>query len=68
MCSKDFIIDFTEIIKPQIEVLQPSFFEITVAMAFEYFARNKVDVAVIETGLGRKTGQHQYYTFPNFQS
>lgn len=52
MCSKDFIIDFIEIIKPQIGLLQPSFFEITVAMAFEYFARNKVDVAVIETGLG----------------
>ncbi len=52
MCSKDFIIHFTEIIKPQIELLQPSFFEITVAMAFEYFAQQKVDVAVIETGLG----------------
>ena len=51
MCSKDFIIDFTEKIKPQIEILEPSFFEITVAMAFEYFAQQKVDVAVIETGL-----------------
>lgn len=32
--------------------LQPSFFEITVAMAFDYFARAEVDVAVIEVGLG----------------
>ncbi|HOS15697.1 MAG TPA: folylpolyglutamate synthase/dihydrofolate synthase family protein [Bacteroidales bacterium] len=32
--------------------LQPSFFEITVAMAFEYFYRKKIDIAVIETGLG----------------
>jgi dihydrofolate synthase/folylpolyglutamate synthase len=52
MCSKEFIIDFTEKIKPQIEKLEPSFFEITVAMAFDYFAQQRVDVAVIETGLG----------------
>lgn len=52
MCTEAFIIDFTEKIKPQIERLEPSFFEITVAMAFEYFARQNVDVAVIETGLG----------------
>lgn len=35
-----------------ISQVQPSFFEMTVAMAFDYFAREKVDVAVIETGLG----------------
>ncbi len=35
-----------------IRELQPSFFEMTVAMAFDYFSREKVDVAVIETGLG----------------
>ncbi len=52
MCTKQFIVDFTEKIKPQIELLQPSFFEITVAMAFDYFAQLEVDVAVIETGLG----------------
>ncbi|SFQ20875.1 bifunctional folylpolyglutamate synthase/dihydrofolate synthase [Parafilimonas terrae] len=52
MCTEEFIIDFTEKIKPQFERLEPSFFEITVAMAFEYFAQQNVDVAVIETGLG----------------
>jgi dihydrofolate synthase/folylpolyglutamate synthase len=52
LCSQDFVVDFTEKIIPQIELLQPSFFEITVAMAFEYFAQQNVDVAVIETGLG----------------
>jgi dihydrofolate synthase / folylpolyglutamate synthase len=52
MCSKEFIIAFTEKIIPQIEQLEPSFFEITVAMAFEYFMQQKVEVAVIETGLG----------------
>lgn len=35
-----------------IKRIQPSFFEMTVAMAFDYFAREQVDVAVIETGLG----------------
>lgn len=52
MCSENFIVDFTEKIKPQMERLQPSFFELTVAMAFEYFAQHSVDVAIIETGLG----------------
>lgn len=52
LCSEAFVIDFTEKIIPQIELLHPSFFEITVAMAFEYFAMEKVDIAVIETGLG----------------
>ena len=51
-CSKDFVVDFTEKIKPLIEAIQPSFFEITVAMAFSYFAAQKVDIAVIEVGLG----------------
>lgn len=52
MCSKDFVVDFTERIKPAIAEIQPSFFEITVAMAFEYFAQQKVDIAIIEVGLG----------------
>src|SRR5207247_1939299 len=52
MCEEDFIVDFVEKIKPHIETIQPSFFEITVAMAFEYFAQQKIDVAVIEVGLG----------------
>jgi dihydrofolate synthase/folylpolyglutamate synthase len=52
MCSEKFIIDFTEKIGLLIEDIEPSFFEITVAMAFEYFACQKVDIAVIETGLG----------------
>lgn len=51
-CSKEFVVDFTEKIKPLIDAIQPSFFEITVAMAFIYFAERKVDIAVIEVGLG----------------
>ena len=50
--SKDFVIDFTEKTKTLCTEIQPSFFELTVAMAFDYFAVNKVDIAVIETGLG----------------
>ena len=50
--SEEFVIDFTEKIKPLIEEIEPSFFEITVAMAFDYFAEQKVDVAVVEVGLG----------------
>lgn len=52
MVSEAFVIDFTKRIQPEIEKLEPSFFEITVAMAFEYFAQQQVDIAVIETGLG----------------
>ena len=51
-CSKEVVVDFTEKIKPLIATIQPSFFEITVAMAFSYFAEQKVDIAVIEVGLG----------------
>lgn len=47
-----FVVDFVADIKPQIEEIKPSFFEITVAMAFAYFAQQKVDVAIIEVGLG----------------
>jgi len=43
-----FVVDNQQIINK----IRPSFFEMTVAMAFEHFAREKVDVAVIETGLG----------------
>lgn len=50
--SEMFVIDFVNRIQPLIEEIKPSFFEITVAMAFDYFAREKVDVAVIEVGLG----------------
>lgn len=50
--SEKFVIDFVNKIKPEIERIKPSFFEITVAMAFDYFSHCKVDIAVIEVGLG----------------
>ncbi|SNS72224.1 dihydrofolate synthase / folylpolyglutamate synthase [Ekhidna lutea] len=50
--NEQFVVDFVERIRPSIDKINPSFFEITVAMAFEYFASQKVDIAVVETGLG----------------
>ncbi|MFV0605751.1 MAG: bifunctional folylpolyglutamate synthase/dihydrofolate synthase [Niabella sp.] len=50
--SEEEVILFTEKLTPLIETLQPSFFEITVAMAFNHFAYHHCDMAVIETGLG----------------
>jgi dihydrofolate synthase/folylpolyglutamate synthase len=47
-----FVLDFVNRIEPHIHIIQPSFFEITVVMAFDYFVRTGVDIAVIETGLG----------------
>jgi dihydrofolate synthase/folylpolyglutamate synthase len=52
MVDESFVIQFTGQIKPLIEEIEPSFFEITVAMAFAWFALQSVDVAVIEVGLG----------------
>jgi dihydrofolate synthase/folylpolyglutamate synthase len=50
--SESFIVEFVESVKTLIEQIEPSFFELTVAMAFDYFARENVDLAVIEVGLG----------------
>ena len=47
-----FVVQFVAQHKTLFEKIKPSFFEITVAMAFEYFAQQKVDIAVIEVGLG----------------
>jgi folylpolyglutamate synthase/dihydrofolate synthase len=52
MIEKDFVSSFIEKIKPLINEIEPSFFEITVAMAFEYFASQLIDIAIVEVGLG----------------
>lgn len=49
---EQYVIDFTEKHRAFFEELNPSFFEATMSMAFQYFADEKVDVAVIEVGLG----------------
>ena len=50
--GEEAVVDFVERIQPAIDKIKPSFFEITVAMAFDYFARQQVDIAVVEVGLG----------------
>lgn len=52
MVEKDWVVDFVEKNKSIIEEIQPSFFETAVAMAFKYFEQQKVDIAIIEVGMG----------------
>lgn len=49
---ESYVVDFVEKHRHFFEPLHPSFFELTTAMAFRYFADSQVDVAVIEVGLG----------------
>lgn len=52
MVSEEFVTSFVQAEQTLIEAISPSFFEVTVAMAFSYFAQEKVDIAIIEVGLG----------------
>lgn len=52
MISKKYVCSFVEKYQRDFNKIQPSFFEMTVGLAFEYFYEKKVDIAVIETGLG----------------
>ncbi len=49
---EQFVIDFVERHKAFFDIIYPSFFEVNVAMAFDYFRQEKVDYAVVEVGLG----------------
>lgn len=51
-CDKEFVYNFILKLKKLPEDILPSFFEFTTIMAFEYFAQQKVDIAIIEVGLG----------------
>ena len=52
MISEQSVIDFTEQNMASFEEIKPSFFEMTVALAFNVFAQEKVDIAIVETGMG----------------
>ena len=52
MIPKKFIVDFIEKYKNDFEKISPSFFEMTVGLAFDHFSKQKVDIAIIEVGLG----------------
>ncbi len=50
--NEAFVVAFVERLQKIINVIEPSFFEISIAMAFDYFAKQEIDVAIIEVGLG----------------
>lgn len=50
--DEQYVVDFVEQERDFFEPLHPSFFELTTALAFKYFAEKEVDIAVIEVGLG----------------
>jgi len=52
MISEQEVVDFVANHQADFETIEPSFFEMTVAMAFDAFARHEVDIAIIEVGLG----------------
>jgi dihydrofolate synthase/folylpolyglutamate synthase len=52
MIREQQVIDFVEKHRPDFEDIKPSFFEMTVGMAFDAFAKEQVDIAIIEVGLG----------------
>ena len=52
MVKKEFVMDFIQQHSSYFQQQKPSFFEMTVVMAFEYFRHKQVDVAVVEVGLG----------------
>ena len=52
LISRDFVVEFVQKYTPIFNKINPSFFEWSTCLAFHYFDNQKVDVAVIETGLG----------------
>ncbi len=52
MISRQYVIRFIENHRTEFEKIQPSFFEWTAALAFDFFRNKKIDIAIIETGLG----------------
>ncbi len=52
MIPQQYVVDFVETYKTDFEHIQPSFFEMTVGLAFDYFVSQKTDIALIEVGLG----------------
>lgn len=52
MITEQQVLDFFQQYKTKFDALEPSFFEMTTALAFWFFAEQKVDIAVIEVGLG----------------
>ena len=64
MISEQDVVDFVEKHKTDFEDIKPSFFETTVAMAFDAFAKEKLDIAIIEVGLGGRLDSTNIITPP----
>lgn len=52
MITEEYVVEWVEQHKDIFDKLKPSFFEMTVALAFDYFAKQNVDIAVVEVGMG----------------
>ncbi len=52
MITEQTVVEFVQQHLNDFEAIKPSFFEMTVALAFDYFAQQKVDIAIVEVGLG----------------
>lgn len=52
MIPKEFVVEFVEKYAEKFLPISPSFFELTMAMAFQYFVEEEVDMAILETGMG----------------
>lgn len=52
MIPQEFVVDFVAKYAKNFKSISPSFFELTMAMAFQYFAEKEVDIVILETGLG----------------
>jgi dihydrofolate synthase/folylpolyglutamate synthase len=52
MIPKEYVVDFVAKYADEFSPILPSFFELTMAMAFEFFADEKVDMVILETGMG----------------
>lgn len=53
MITEEYVLDFVKKVAPSIpHEIEPSFFELTTAMAFDYFATKEIDIAVVEVGMG----------------
>ena len=60
MITEEQVLDFFNRYKPEFDKLEPSFFEMTTALAFWHFAEQNVDVAVVEVGLGGRLDDYEY--------
>ncbi len=52
MIPEQNVVDFVKKYRDQVDTIKPSFFELTCAMAFDYFAAEKVNIAILEVGMG----------------